>query len=332
MSSYNFERAKKEYLNRQSQGNSGQFLIFIVSIILIIVGVYINSKNQDFIKNAKTTTGIAYYERNSSKSTSESDYYDVYVKYTVNGKEYYERLKSEELSGVSFSKKSGKEITIYYNPENPAQIKDNSSNYIGIIVIGIGIVIFLVVIGDFIYRKSKGIKMNDPTPNKTAAEKVADFWENVDNNTGLFDKMEKAEKIVLNVKRIIGIIIGIIIIVFGLFNVIMDNSFSKNSKETKAYVSRIEQVEKRDSNNKRYIDTEVYVRYNIDEKVYEKKLNISPSNLTQGSTVTIFYNVDNPNEIKTTNKMQFTGFIIIAVGVFILIAFLLFGNNYPIKE
>lgn len=328
MSNNAFEQAKREYLDKQSKGNKNPFLIFVVAIILIVVGVFASNDNQDFIKNAKITKGITYYERDRLKSSSESDYYNIYVKYNVNGKEYYEYLKSEQLGGIAnIGQKSGKEITIYYNPDNPTEIKDKSSNIICIFIMGFGGIILLSVVGDFIYRKVKDLKMDDSTPNYVTAEKVVNFWKEVDNKTELFEKTSTIEKIASNSKKIIGGIVCVLIIGFGILCVVKDNEFSDNSMSIVATVSRIEKTEKRDFDNNRYIDTEVYVKYNVDGKQYEEKIDINANDLTQGSRVNIYYNVNNPKEIKNSNEIKYTGYIIIAAGVIFLIGCLLFPTN-----
>lgn len=328
MSNNTFEQAKRKYLHEQSEGNKNPFLILVIAIILIVVGIFFSKDNQDFIKNAKTTKGITYYERDRLKSSSEHDYYNIYVKYNVNGKEYYEYLRSEQLGGIAnIGQKSGKEIILYYNPDNPTEIKDKSSNIIGIFIIGFGGIILLSVVGDFIYRKIKGLKMDDSTHNYTTAENVANFGEEVDNKTEFFEKASTIEEIASNAKKIICVIVCVLIIGFGILCIVKDNEFSSNSMSIVATVSRIEKTEKRDYDNKRYIDTEVYVKYNVDGKQYEEKIDMNTNNLTRGSRVKIYYNANNPSEIKKSNEIKYTGYIIVAAGVILLIGCLLFTTN-----
>ena len=316
MSSKMYEQMKREYLSEASRTNKNTPLLLIIGIILIFVGIYFYNNNEDYIKNAKATTGIVYYERDSIRSSREKDYYDVYVKYNVNGKEYYERLKGQEISRdtITIGNENGKEITIYYNPDNPAEIKDKSASKGGIIVIIIGVLMVVAVIGDFIYRRTKKIDMDDSTPNYTAAEKVVNFFDNVESKTGIFEKTETVGTVIAKVGKIAVSIFCLLIIGFGILCVVTDNSFSSNSKEVVATVSKITNTEKRDSDNKRYIATDVYVKYEVNGIQYEEQIDMSSKDLKQGSKIKIFYNTKNPSEIKTTNKMQFTGFIIILVG------------------
>lgn len=214
MNDYGFEKMKRDYLERQKEPNQNPFLFLIVAILMIVGGFVFNNYTQDRIKDFKTATGIAYYERDSLKSSAGSTYYNVYVKYTINGKEYYEYLRNEQ---GGLTNKNGKQVTFYYNPNNPSEIVDKSSSIIGPFFIGFGIVILLAFIGDFTYRKIKGFKMDDPTPNYMAAEKVANFVEDLNNETGFYNKFVTAQKAASKIKRIGNIIACILIILIGIF-------------------------------------------------------------------------------------------------------------------
>ena len=62
--------------------------------------------------------------------------HDVYVAYSVDGKEY--NALSDTYSSSYFE---GKEITIFYNPDNPAQIHGDSK-LLGIILMAIAVKMF----------------------------------------------------------------------------------------------------------------------------------------------------------------------------------------------
>ncbi|MBR2811989.1 MAG: DUF3592 domain-containing protein [Solobacterium sp.] len=66
--------------------------------------------------------------------------YDVYVDYTVDGKEY--SGMSDYYSG---SYEEGKEITIYYNPADPTEIHGDAKNF-GIYMMIIGPVVSIVAL------------------------------------------------------------------------------------------------------------------------------------------------------------------------------------------
>ena len=320
MNDNNFDQLKRDYLRRQSEGTRNPFLILIIGIILIIVGICFNNNNAKFMKNAETTTGTIYYEKDPNRSPSEEIKYIVYAKYKVNGKEYYEPIQGKTKGkGLMSANESGTEITIYYNPNDPTEIRDKSSNKIGAFFIGFGILLIVATIGDFVYRKSKNIDMNDPTPNYAAAEKYTNFIENLNNETGFVNKFATAQKVYFSMKRILIIIVSILIIIFGIFISISEHSFSSNAKETTAEVTNIVETEERDSNNQKYTKTEIYVKYNVDGQQHEGIINTNYTNLKKGSSLKIYYNEKNYNEIDMTNKNQHVGAIVIVVGFTILI-------------
>lgn len=76
------------------------------------------------MKNAEKTTAeiseIDSYYSGSSRLGSKK-HYNVIVEYVVDG-EVYERTLNEYNSGMY----EGKEIEIYYNPDNPSEIKTGS--------------------------------------------------------------------------------------------------------------------------------------------------------------------------------------------------------------
>ena len=132
MDNQEFQKIKEEYLRRQSGGDENLGLILIIGIILIVVGYFINNENQGFFTQANTTTATLYYELNSLESTIKENYYNVYAKYTVDGREYYEALRAVKSSGglSSLKIKDGKKETIYYNPNNPKEIRSKESSMV----------------------------------------------------------------------------------------------------------------------------------------------------------------------------------------------------------
>ena len=189
MTSEEFRRVKEDFIRRQGGGGTNNpVAVLVVAIIIIIVGVLLNNGAQAFLGSAYTTKGVLHYEKNFSKSTAEKTYYDVYVKYTVDGKEYNERLKGAEYGGnFRIITGEGKEVTIYYNPNNPREIRDKDSNIIGKAMIGIGAFLAILAIGDIIYSKAKGRKIDDTSANDNASEKFANRMEDFLNKTGIIN-------------------------------------------------------------------------------------------------------------------------------------------------
>lgn len=102
-----------------SFGIGGIFALF--GAVMLCIGIWTIIDGINFRKGAEQVTGvISHIEsyRNTSLSDSNTEVHDVYVKYTVNGQEY-ERM----LGYYDSSMYAGKEIEIYYSPENPAEIK-----------------------------------------------------------------------------------------------------------------------------------------------------------------------------------------------------------------
>ena len=102
------------------------FLFFIIGIIFFAAGSAILISGNSFMKNAEKTTAeiseIDSYYSGSSRLGSKK-HYNVIVEYVVDG-EVYERTLNEYNSGMY----EGKEIEIYYNPDNPSEIKTGSKN------------------------------------------------------------------------------------------------------------------------------------------------------------------------------------------------------------
>ena len=327
MSDDNFEQLKQDYLRRQSEENKNPFLIFVIAIILIVAGVSLNRNNQEFMEHAKATTGIVYYERNSNRSSSNESHYTAYAEYNVNGKKYYAPLKEGIMKALFGRKENGSKRTIYYNPNKPKEIRDKSCDEVGNFFIGFGGLVLVGVVGDFIYRRTKKIDMNDPTPNYTAAEKYADIMEKINNKTGFTNKFAAAQNVYFSMRRVFTIITSILVIAFGIFAATSEHSFSSNAKETISTVTNITKTEKRDSDNKRYIETKIYVKYNVNGKQYEGSIISNYSDLKKGSSLKIYYNQKNPNEINITNKNQHAGYIIIVVGFTFLIGSMMRKRN-----
>ena len=83
----------------------------------------INKENQNYIKTEAVVSRTELVEESyidENDNTVEATY-KVYVKYTVDGKEYEEEL------GVLSGYKKDQKITIYYNPQDPSKITQTKS-------------------------------------------------------------------------------------------------------------------------------------------------------------------------------------------------------------
>ena len=130
-----------------------------VGIVLIIFGIasfIINSNNSNYIKVDAIVSKIelaqeAHLDENDNHVDAT---YNVYVKYTVDGKEY-----DTELGEFSNYKK-GDKITIYYNPDDPSKITQTKSLILPIVITigGIASLTFGIISGVNAIKKIKRMK------------------------------------------------------------------------------------------------------------------------------------------------------------------------------
>lgn len=124
---------------KESNTVKSLFLIGIFVFIFGIIWLIGNINNQDYIKIDAT---ITKYEINEEAHfDDDSNFvdatYDLYLKYTVDGKEYTSTLYNTSFKDV------GEIITIYYNPNDPSQITQSKSLIIPLILISAGIIAFI---------------------------------------------------------------------------------------------------------------------------------------------------------------------------------------------
>ena len=97
-----------------------------LGIILIIVSIFLfisGNNTKDYIKTEATVSRAVLVKEATydSEGNREEAMYQIYVKYTVDGKEYDTEL------GEMFEQKIGDKITIVYNPNNPNEISQPTS-------------------------------------------------------------------------------------------------------------------------------------------------------------------------------------------------------------
>ena len=120
--------------------NTGRFFIPL-GIILIVFGIImivIKNDTKNYIKTESIVSKIELAEEAHDDGETHYDAtYHVYVKYTVDGKEYETELG--ELSGY----KEGDKVTIIYDPSDPSKISQqvNIMLPICIIIAGVGSII-----------------------------------------------------------------------------------------------------------------------------------------------------------------------------------------------
>ena len=121
----------------------------IFGIILIVLGFVQKHKQSDYTETTAEITEITV----EAGTGDDSDTHHVYVKYTVDGKEY-----NEELDEYSSKYKVGKSVKIKYNPDNPADITSSGNIpmiicFVSGILLTLGSGIFLGAGAYYVFKK-----------------------------------------------------------------------------------------------------------------------------------------------------------------------------------
>lgn len=119
------------------ESRAARFLI-PVGIMLIVFGCIffaVSKKNQDYIQTEATVlrSELEQEAQTDASGNRTEAVYTLFVKYTVNGKDY-----EGELNGMG-DMKAGKKMTIYYNPSDPAQITQSKSLIVPLIMAAVGV-------------------------------------------------------------------------------------------------------------------------------------------------------------------------------------------------
>ncbi len=113
-------------------------IFFFVGALFVVLGFFLWNETNSFMKSAKKTEATITRINERYHGDGDSDY-DVYVSYFVDGKSY-----NEELNTYNSSMREGKNVTIYYNPDNPSEIMSGDSSFIVIIFLIIGSIFVLI--------------------------------------------------------------------------------------------------------------------------------------------------------------------------------------------
>ncbi len=119
-------------IRRLGEGGSKRVgvLTIIVGVIIFLMFIQKWIGEYKFFKNAETVTGYiddidvnVTTSTSNGKNTTRTDR-DVFVTYTVDGKEYQHILISQYTDDMD----RGEEITLHYNPNNPYEVKFKVDN------------------------------------------------------------------------------------------------------------------------------------------------------------------------------------------------------------
>ena len=100
--------------------------LFILAAILVVIGVMVTSKRKtDYVETQATIVELKETGTDEDNMT-----YDVFVDYTVNGVKYEHVQVDSYSSGYAV----GKQITVLYDPSNPAVIVGKTSEFVIILL------------------------------------------------------------------------------------------------------------------------------------------------------------------------------------------------------
>lgn len=122
---------------------------------------------------------------------------------------------------------------------------------------------------------------------------------------------------------ILFIIIGIVILIAGVFFHKNLNEFKETAKETNATITRIEYEEDIDGD----IDYEVYVEFYVKGEIYTGKLDEYNSTMREGDNVRIYYDPSNPNDFKSKSSNWMIYLLYEIGGIFALIGGIFLVNG-----
>ena len=124
----------------------------VIGIIVITVGIIIGKSLSDFKKVAVETTATVL-NTNKHKDSDGDISYTVYVSYYVDGKEYEGSYKTASYV------KEGNNVKIYYDKNNPEDMRNINSILPAIIVCGFGAVFstvgFCIIISKVLKKNKK---------------------------------------------------------------------------------------------------------------------------------------------------------------------------------
>lgn len=120
----------------------------------------------------------------------------------------------------------------------------------------------------------------------------------------------------ISVLLIIGIIftvVGLCFLIAGITVCIGNISFSNNSEQTDAVISRIETEQYKISNDRR-IRHDVWVKYEIEGEKFEELLGYYDSRMRVGDVIAIHYDPNDPSKIRSVPGSKIILFVFVPLG------------------
>ena len=124
-------------------------VLFLLILGLVVTGAGIYTtffEKKGFVETTAVIDRIEEEETGTDEDGHTTYTYHVFVRYTVDGKEYYS--ESDFFAG---NYKEGKEIKIFYDPADPAKIHGDSKGF-GIYMMVIGPILIVAAVIVFLRR------------------------------------------------------------------------------------------------------------------------------------------------------------------------------------
>ena len=114
------------------------------------------------------------------------------------------------------------------------------------------------------------------------------------------------------------ILAGLGLLIAGILVQINSKNFAQNANEATATITRIEMDSRTDSDGDTTTDYTVFVEFEVDGKIYSGRLGFYSVGMYEGGTVTVLYNIDNPQNFRSKSGDTFFYILLIILGIAVL--------------
>ncbi|MBQ7981299.1 MAG: DUF3592 domain-containing protein [Oscillospiraceae bacterium] len=117
---------------------------------------------------------------------------------------------------------------------------------------------------------------------------------------------------VTNLIGIVFFLVGILLIIVSVVTYVGNKQFAANAETTMATITDIDTYRTR-SNGKTKTRHNVYIKYEVDGKTYNRELNYYTSSMYEGKEIEVMYNPDNPADARAEDS--FASIILVFMGL-----------------
>lgn len=115
---------------------------------------------------------------------------------------------------------------------------------------------------------------------------------------------------------IVCLIMGILVMVTGVFLSISEKEFQEKALTTTAVITDIDtHITRKKGKTKK--DHDVYVEYEVGGQKYRSELNVYKSSMREGNSIEVFYDPANPKDARV--KAGGVNIILVVIGAFVFI-------------